>query len=160
VRLKGGDPLLFGRAQEEMTALARAGIACEVVPGVSAAFAAAAELGISLSERGASRSVVLATPQVAPGHGPSGWLESVLAADTAALYMAGGVAGEVAAQLIARGAPPGTPVVAVESATLAERREHATTLAQLGDLSLGGAGGPVILLLGRVFARRAAAAVA
>ena len=59
VRLKGGDPLLFGRAQEEIDALRAAGVPCEIVPGISAAFASAAELGVSLTERGVSRSVAM-----------------------------------------------------------------------------------------------------
>ena len=89
VRLKGGDPMLFGRAQEEIDALRASGVPFEVVPGISAAFAASAELGASLSARGVARSVVFATPRVGEGQPASGWIDAVLAADTAALYMAG-----------------------------------------------------------------------
>src|SRR4051794_41271457 len=64
VRLKGGDPMLFGRAHEELTALREAGVACEVVPGVTAALAASAEIGVSLTRRGLARSVVFLTPRV------------------------------------------------------------------------------------------------
>ena len=67
VRLKGGDPMLFGRAQEEIAALEAAGIRCEVVPGITAALAAAAELKTSLTQRGVARSVTFATPRVGVG---------------------------------------------------------------------------------------------
>jgi uroporphyrin-III C-methyltransferase len=156
VRLKGGDPGLFGRAREEVRALRRAGVPCEIVPGVSAAFAAAAELGVSLTERGVSRSVAFATPRTARGEAPGDWISSVLHADTAALYMAGGEAVAVAAQLLARGVSAETPVVAVESASLAGRREHAAPLGGLAGLPLAESTGPVLLLVGEVFRERLA----
>src|SRR5262249_2296419 len=73
VRLKGGDPMLFGRAQEEIDALRRAGVEFEVVPGVTAASAAAAELGVSLTRRGLSRHVVFVTPRAADGGRANEW---------------------------------------------------------------------------------------
>ena len=73
VRLKGGDPMLFGRAQEEIDALDAAGVPYEVVPGVTSALAASAEVGISLTQRGASRSVVFATPRIGDGENASAW---------------------------------------------------------------------------------------
>ena len=82
VRLKGGDPMLFGRAQEEIDALESAGIRYEVVPGVTAALAACAELGISLTRRGSVRSVALVTPRVAEGEEASDWATSVAASDS------------------------------------------------------------------------------
>jgi uroporphyrin-III C-methyltransferase len=105
VRLKGGDPMLFGRAQEEIDALRAAGIEFEVVPGVSAALAASAEIGVSLTERGIARSVTFATPRVAPDSRASAWDEAVATADTAAIYMGAGEAAAVAAALLARGKP-------------------------------------------------------
>ena len=93
VRLKGGDPMLFGRAQEEISALEHAGIECEVVPGVTAALAAAADLGVSLTQRGAARSVAFVTPRVGEGEAPSQWARTVAAADTAVIYMGAGLAG-------------------------------------------------------------------
>src|SRR5258705_2357235 len=71
VRLKGGDPTLFGRAQEEIAALNAAGIAFEVVPGVTAALAAAAEAGVSLTQRGIARSITFVTPRVGEGEAPA-----------------------------------------------------------------------------------------
>ncbi|HEU4429724.1 MAG TPA: uroporphyrinogen-III C-methyltransferase [Myxococcota bacterium] len=159
VRLKGGDPLLFGRAQEELDALREAGIACEIVPGVSAAFAASAALGISLTERGVARSVCFATPRSGADHAAGDWVASVLAADTAALYMASEHAAEIARTLITRGKPPETPVVIVESATLAVQREHAATLAELAADPPQLTGGPALLLIGPPYRRALAARV-
>jgi uroporphyrin-III C-methyltransferase len=161
VRLKGGDPLLFGRAQEELDALAAAGVRCEIVPGISAAFAASAALGVSLTARGVARSVVLATPRIGDGAsagGASDWAESALAADTAALYMAGEHAAAIAAQLIARGKAAATPVVAVTSASLPEQRTRATTLGELARSAPEETSGPTLLLVGEVYAAHVAAA--
>ena len=76
VRLKGGDPMLFGRAQEEIAALEAAGIACEIVPGITAALAAAAELRTSLTQRGTARSVTFATPRVGANEPDSTWRQA------------------------------------------------------------------------------------
>src|SRR5688572_15812379 len=73
VRLKGGDPMLFGRAQEELAALDAEGIEYEVVPGVTAALAASADIGVSLTQRGIARSVTFVTPRVAAGERDNGW---------------------------------------------------------------------------------------
>jgi uroporphyrin-III C-methyltransferase len=153
VRLKGGDPGLFGRAQEELDALRAAGIACEVVPGISAAFAASAALGASLTQRGLSRSVVFATPRSGESHAATDWASPVLAADTAALYMASEHAAEIAAALITRGKPARTPVALVENASLPTQREHRLTLGELASSPPAQGAGPAILLLGEVYAR-------
>src|SRR5512139_1329964 len=73
VRLKGGDPMLFGRAQEEIDALQSAGIEFEVVPGITAALAASAELGVSLTRRGVSRNVAFVTPRIGEAESASDW---------------------------------------------------------------------------------------
>ena len=153
VRLKGGDPLLFGRAQEEIAALRAAGVSFEIVPGISAAFAASAELDTSLTERGVSRSVAFVTPRIGDGQRANDWAASVLAADTAALYMAAGQAEAIAAALIARGLDAATPVVVVHDASLPSRRERAMRLAELGQLELRGSA-PALILLGRVYEAR------
>jgi uroporphyrin-III C-methyltransferase len=80
VRLKGGDPMLFGRAQEEIDALEAAGIPCEIVPGVTAAFAASADIRVSLTRRGLARSVSFATPRVGAEEEESDWTSAVLGA--------------------------------------------------------------------------------
>ena len=160
VRLKGGDPMLFGRAQEEIDALREAGIEMEIVPGVTAALAASADLGVSLTRRGVSRSVVFATPRVGAGEDASDWIKSVLAADTAVVYMAGHQAAEIASTLIAAGLSPHTPVALVESASSPAVRAHYTNLARLGrtsgDLELRG---PVAILVGEVYREGLVAAV-
>src|SRR5207244_8619133 len=131
VRLKGGDPLLFGRAQEEVAALEAAGVKYEVVPGVTAALAAAAAIGTSLSQRGTVRSVALATPRVGSGEHTSDWVRSFIAADAGAIYMGIGEACEIAAALLANGKPASLPVAVVENASLPNQRIVYTTLAQL-----------------------------
>ncbi len=150
VRLKGGDPMLFGRAQEEIDALRKAGIDFEIVPGVTAATAASAELGVSLTRRGLARHVVFVTPRAGRGERENDWAASVLAADTAVIYMGAGLAEEISAELIARGKPETTPLVLVESATLSEQRILRGTLANLPALALGAGGGPAVVLLGEV----------
>jgi len=152
VRLKGGDPMLFGRAQEEIDALRDAGIAFEVVPGVTAALAASAELGVSLTRRGVARSVTFATPRVAPDARESSWADAVARTDTAAIYMGAGEAAAVAAALRARGKPGNLPVMAIENASLPNARRWYTTLAGLPRLADESFEGPVMLLLGEVFA--------
>lgn len=152
VRLKGGDPMLFGRAQEEIDALHAAGIQCEVVPGVTAALAASAELKISLTRRGVSRNVTFATSRVGAGEGASDWSASVCASDSAVMYMAAGQAAEIAAQLIANGKPATLPVVVVENASLPGMVQTATTLGELQNSAASMShGGPALLLMGQVF---------
>ena len=157
VRLKGGDPMLFGRAQEEIASLEAAGVPYEVVPGVTAALAASAELGISLTQRGVARSVALVTPRVGEGEAPSDWIKSVAAADAAAIYMGAGQAEAIAAALIAAGKSPSTPVAVVENASLPTARTRFTTLAGLPLTQKTDTVGPALILLGPQF--RAAASL-
>lgn len=152
VRLKGGDPMLFGRAQEELDALRAAGIEVEVVPGVTAALAAAADLGVSLTRRGLSRNVVFVTPRVGEGEPANDWAATVARADTAVIYMGAGEAAAIAAALLARGKPSSLPVVVVENASLPESRRWFTTLGALPGRDGDAFHGPVLLLLGEVFA--------
>ncbi|HWS73876.1 MAG TPA: uroporphyrinogen-III C-methyltransferase, partial [Quisquiliibacterium sp.] len=139
VRLKGGDPMMFGRAQEEIDALRAAGVRVQVVPGVSAAFGAAAELSRSLTLRGVSRSVAFVTPAVGQGESAHDWARPAAAADTVALYMAAGRAAEIAEGLIAQGIPADRPAVLVENASLPQCRVHPTRLAA-GRLAGSGGG--------------------
>ena len=156
VRLKGGDPMLFGRAQEEIAALQAAGVDFEVVPGITAALAASAQIGVSLTQRGLSRSVVFATPRVGEGENVSDWAPAVAHADTAALYMGVGQAAKIACVLQEHGMLPSTPVVIVENASLSASREIATTLGELAK-GLGEVfHGPVLMLFGNVYSRHAA----
>lgn len=155
VRLKGGDPMLFGRAHEELQALHDAGIECEVVPGVTAALAAAAGLQASLTRRGLARSVAFLTPRVGEGECPSPWLPAALGADTVVLYMAAGAAQSVARTLIEAGKRAQTPVALVTSATLPGETREVTSLAALAARPSPRAAGPVVMAVGEVFADRA-----
>lgn len=160
VRLKGGDPLLFGRAQEEIDALERAGIEYAIVPGITAALAASADVRTSMTRRGLSRHVVFVTPRAGRGEDEHDWARSILAADTGAIYMGVGEAEQIAATLMARGARPDLPVVVVENASLPESRSIALPLSELGSIAASGMTGPALILLGDVYARAQCAAVA
>jgi uroporphyrin-III C-methyltransferase len=151
VRLKGGDPMLFGRAQEELDELVTEGIRVEVVPGITAALAASAALGVSLTRRGKARSVAFVTPRLGKGEHGSDWVNSVLQSDTAVIYMGAGEAGAIAAGLIGGGMPASTPVAIVESASLPEARKLLGTLGGLEAVASATAGGPVLILLGEVY---------
>jgi uroporphyrin-III C-methyltransferase/precorrin-2 dehydrogenase/sirohydrochlorin ferrochelatase len=151
VRLKGGDPLLFGRAAEELDALAAAGIAVEIVPGVTAVSAAAARLQIPLTHRGVARGLTLVT-----GHGKDGALEHDWRAlanpdATLAVYMGAREIGRIAARLIEAGRAASTPVVAIENATRDGERRIAGTLADIAS-KLGTPDGPVLIVIGEVVA--------
>jgi uroporphyrin-III C-methyltransferase len=154
VRLKGGDPMLFGRAQEEIAALEGAEIRYEVVPGVTAALAASAELSTSLTQRGVARSVAFATPRVGEGEDPSEWARSIAAADTGAIYMGAGQAEQLASALLAAGKSPAIPVAVVENASLAEVRTIFTTLGALPKLAEQQVVGPAVILIGPQFRQR------
>jgi uroporphyrin-III C-methyltransferase len=155
VRLKGGDPMLFGRAQEELDALEAAGIETEIVPGVTAALAAAASLKRSLTRRGVARTVAFLTPRVGRDETASEWLPAALAADSVVLYMAAGAAQSIATELIAAGKAASTPAALVENATLPQERRIHTTLEQLAAEPLPRAEGPVVVCVGEVFVHEA-----
>lgn len=157
VRLKGGDPMLFGRAHEEIEFLAGKNITVKVVPGVTAALAASAELGISLTRRGEARSVAFVTPRVGEGTAQSSWVRAALAADTVAIYMGAGEGAAIAAALIEAGKAASTPVAIVESASMPDMGVTYGTLRWLGEWR--GRSGPVLILLGDVYGEAAADAL-
>jgi len=159
VRLKGGDPLLFGRAQEEIDALEAAGIGYAVVPGITAALAASAAVRTSMTRRGLSRSVTFVTPRTGAGEDEHDWVRSALAADACAFYMGVGQAAAIAATLLARGASPDVPVVIVANASLPGERCLPARLADLAAAAGCGISGPAIILMGQVYARLAAETV-
>jgi uroporphyrin-III C-methyltransferase len=153
VRLKGGDPMLFGRAQEEIDALSANGIEYEVVPGVTAALGASAELGVSLTRRGVSRSVVFATPRVGNDqeeNARSNWARAVAGADTAVLYMSRGEAPQLVAALRAAGLPADHPAAIVESASLPQARRLHCRLDELSECAKATGPGPALVMLGEV----------
>jgi uroporphyrin-III C-methyltransferase len=152
VRLKGGDPMLFGRAHEEIEFLSTRGVPVEVVPGVTAALAASAELRISLTRRGASRSVTFVTPRVAQGARGSSWVAAVMAADTAAIYMGAGEGAAIASALLQAGKARNTPVAVIENASLPGSIVRFGTLEKLADIAPRESSGPALILLGEVYA--------
>jgi uroporphyrin-III C-methyltransferase len=156
VRLKGGDPMLFGRADEEMRALEAAGIEYEVVPGITAALAGAATLKRSLTLRGVARSVVFATYSRAADSAP---IREQVNADSLVFYMGRDSAPEIGRQLLDAGRLASTAVALVEACSTP--RERTLTLT-LGELAEGhaqpwlDATQPSLLMIGEAFAARAA----
>ena len=151
VRLKGGDPMLFGRAQEEIAALNAAGIEYEVVPGVTAALAASAEIGVSLTQRGRARSVVFLTPRVGEGEKPNDWARTAASADTVVIYMGAGEAKTITTALLAQGMRPDTPVVVIENATLPDGRRLTLPLRDQPAVAALGMTGPALIMMGEVY---------
>jgi len=151
VRLKGGDPMIFGRSQEEIDALEAAGIGVEVVPGVTAALAAAAQLRVSLTRRGVSRSVTFATPRVGTGRPASDWGAAIASSDCAAIYMGAGEAEKVTSTLLAHGHAPDTAVVICESASLPQWQALSGHVIDLPQLAARLGDGPALILIGEVF---------
>jgi len=154
VRLKGGDPSVFGRSGEEAEHLRAHGVPVEIVPGVTAACAAAAQFGFPLTHRGAARRLVFATARTADGEVTGdGWPTAADPGATLALYMARDSLGPVARRLIAEGRAPTTPAAAVENAGAAHARLWTGTLATLPDLLAQAAPtGPVMIVVGEVAA--------
>ncbi len=151
VRLKGGDPMLFGRAQEEIESLVAAGVSVQVVPGISAAFGAASAMQQSLTERGKSRSVTFLTPAVGQGEGGHDWARAAVGADTAVLYMASRQAQTISDGLVAAGIPAQRPAVLIESATLPMEKIVVTTVAGLAQAAAQLGDGPALMLIGDVY---------
>jgi len=154
VRLKGGDPGIFGRAGEEIEHLAQHGIRVGIVPGVTAALGCAAALGIPLTHRGIVRSLHLVT-----GHCRSGealdldWPRLADPAGTTALYMGRHNLSLLAARLIEAGLPARTPAVAVENGTLPSERRIFASIARLPQAVRTQAGnGPLLVIVGDVVA--------
>jgi uroporphyrin-III C-methyltransferase len=150
VRLKGGDPFVFGRGGEEAIALAAAGIPFEIVPGVTSAFAAPASAGIPVTHRGAASSVAVLTGTLAGG--ASADLERAAgAADTLVVLMAAGKLAAVCEALIRGGRHPDEPAVLIEWATTSRQRAVAGTLSDLPDLAgRAGLAAPSTLIVGSV----------
>jgi uroporphyrin-III C-methyltransferase len=152
VRLKGGDPSIFGRMAEEIDACREAGLTVEVVPGVTSACAAAAQIQTSLTLRGISRSVAFVTPRVGKRSvaSDSEWLAVSLAAHTIVLYMAGSQSKDIGEQLIVGGKSPDLPVCVIENASLSGVCLR-MSLRELANNSLPTLTGPVLIMLGEAF---------
>ena len=161
VRLKGGDPSIFGRVGEEAAFLNAHGIEAEVVPGVTAASAAAAQFGFPLTHRGAARRLMIATATVQDGAlTDGGWAAAADPETTLALYMGRDRLAEATDRLIAKGRAPGTPAIAVENAGRSDARALSGRLDSLGaTLAAANVTGPVVLIVGSVAAQANIAAV-
>jgi uroporphyrin-III C-methyltransferase len=143
VRLKGGDPSIFGRLEEELEALARAGIACEVVPGISAAQAAAASTQRPLTRRGSGRSVAFTTAMTNDGR-----LGAGRHADTESFYMAGKQLAALSRRLVEAGWPTTTPALVVSRAGWPDELASEHRIATLGDATVLHSGRPTIVTVG------------
>jgi uroporphyrin-III C-methyltransferase len=150
VRLKGGDPMLFGRADEELRALEGAGIEVEVVPGITTALAAAAATKQPLTKRGVSRSVAFFTSSTAPELADQAKAPD---ADTLVQYMGGREAIATAQRMLKQGRRADTPVVVIENCSRPDQRIFRLTLASLAR-GLGEAHGPVLVMLGDALTMR------
>jgi uroporphyrin-III C-methyltransferase len=143
VRLKGGDPSVFGRLEEELAALAAAGIECEVVPGVTAALAAAAATQRPLTRRGGGRSVALTTAVTNDGR-----LAAGRHADTEVFYMAGKQLAALARKLVDAGWPATTPALVVSRVGWPDELASEHTVASLGEATLLHSGRPTVVTVG------------
>ncbi|WP_026436178.1 uroporphyrinogen-III C-methyltransferase [Acidovorax sp. JHL-9] len=160
VRLKGGDPYIFGRGGEEAQALAALGIACDTVPGISAAQGAAAATGIPLTHRDHSAMLVLATGHLQGEEGERtvalDWVALARPHQTVVIYMGVGTLPTICAQLIAHGLPASTPAAMVERATLPGQRSIVGTLQTLPELSVAhGVHPPALIMIGETVALQA-----
>ncbi len=147
VRLKGGDPFLFGRGGEEVEALARAGVAWEVVPGVTSAFGVPAVAGIPVTQRGVAASVTVVTGRVGEpdGTGAHDWEALARVGGTLVILMGMTTRAAIAAALVQGGLAPDTPVAVIAQGTTAFQRVARTTLAGLADVDLGP---PAVIVVG------------
>ena len=155
VRLKGGDPSIFGRSGEEKAFLNSHGVTVDVIPGITAASAAAAQFGFPLTHRGEARRLLISTARVTDGAVlDKGWAAAADPETTLALYMGRDQAGAVADQLIAQGRAASTPAIAVENAGRPEARALPATLATLACvLAEAQPDGPVVIMIGEATAQ-------
>jgi uroporphyrin-III C-methyltransferase len=154
-RVKGGDPFVFGRGGEEALALAQAGIACEVIPGITAGIGVPAALGIPVTHRDVARGVTFVTGHTRDGAGPD-WAALAKIDTTLVIYMGMQRVAEITAALQAAGMSGATPAAAIQHGTTELQRHVIATLATLADAARGAElGSPALLVIGKVvgFAR-------
>ena len=153
VRLKGGDPFVFGRGGEELECLASAGIPYEVVPGITAALACGAYAGIPLTHRDHAQSLRLVTAHDHESWGHREWSAAAAGRQTLCLYMGVAGLGALAAGLLAHGRGAATPVAVIENGTRADQRVTLARLDELADLAArGGLASPALVVVGEVAA--------
>ena len=156
IRLKGGDPFIFGRGGEEAEALDRAGVAWEVVNGITSGLAAASAAGVPLTQRDASQGVVFVTAHGTGANEPD-WAALVKTRMTLVVYMGVARCGAVQSALLAAGLGGTTPVLVVESASLPRERQLRTRLDRLSaDVAAQEISSPAIMVIGEVARERCA----
>jgi uroporphyrin-III C-methyltransferase/precorrin-2 dehydrogenase/sirohydrochlorin ferrochelatase len=149
VRLKGGDPMIFGRAAEEMTALIGAGIPFEVVPGITAALGCAATIGLPLTERELRRGFTIVTGHATDGAAEHDWRALARPGQTVAVYMGVSAASLIESRLLAAGIDPETPVTVVENGTLPQQKVALGSAGRLVETLIdSGIKGPAIIFIG------------
>ena len=148
VRLKSGDPMIFGRGGEEIAALRSAGVAYEIVPGITSALGAAASAEIPLTDRRASSAVVFVTAHQAAHNEHAAWNHLANSGATLVIYMPGKNYGQIGRSLISAGLSPATPCAIVSRATTAQEQVHRTALQKLSDAPSLPA--PTLLIVGQV----------
>ncbi len=152
VRLKGGDPFIFGRGGEELEACRAAGVDCQIIPGVTAALAAAASAGAPLTHRGSAQAVTFVTGHASTGAEPDlDWESLAKANQTVVIYMGLSQAAPIAARLLGAGRAGSTPALIVENASRKDERRVVTTLAGLVEAAAS-LSGPALLIVGEAMA--------
>ena len=151
VRLKGGDPLVFGRGGEEVEALTDAGIAVDIVPGITAALGCAAGAGIPLTHRDHAQACVLVSGRQKDGHVALDWPMLARPRQTVVIYMGAGTLPLIARQLMEHGRPAETPVALIENGTTARERRVVGTLGTIERQALqANLQGPTLCVVGEV----------
>src|SRR5579859_605818 len=152
VRLKGGDPFIFGRGGEELEACRAADVPCHIVPGVTAALAASANAGAPLTHRGLAQAVTFVTGHASNGAEPDlDWASLARPNQTVVIYMGVSQAAPISARLLAAGRAASTPALIVENASRSDERLIVTNLEQLAQ-SASGLTGPALLIVGEAMA--------
>src|SRR3546814_10328715 len=149
VRLKAGDPFVFGRGGEEVDYLESRGIAVQVIPGITAALGCAASAGIPLTHRDLSHGVTFVGGHLKAGAEGLPWAERARAGETVVVYMGLTQAAAIRDRLLADGITPSLPVALIENGTRPDQRVSAGRLADLPALAAYHGGGPVLLVIGK-----------
>ena len=156
LRLKGGDPFIFGRGGEECEFLFAHGVPFEVVPGVTSASGASCYAGIPLTHRDCARAVVFATGHLKDGSADLDWDALARPQQTVVIYMGITRLAEICRELVAHGASPDLPAAAIERATTAQQRVVTATLATLAErVATAGVRPPALIVVGEVVKLRA-----
>jgi uroporphyrin-III C-methyltransferase/precorrin-2 dehydrogenase/sirohydrochlorin ferrochelatase len=153
VRLKGGDPFVFGRGMEELQACVAAGVPVEVVPGVTSAIAVPALAGVPVTHRGLTHEFVVVSGHLPPGHPDSlvDWAALGRLRGTVVVLMGVDTAGAIAAALVEHGRDPATPVAVISDGSIATQRRLRTTLGSLADtMAAEGVRPPAVWVVGHV----------